>query len=417
MRSYCGREVFAGQGYDVRPTRKRLCAPKKVPVFKRKRLRVAKEPRGLSRLVDRFLAYRAGVRDAKRNEPSDKTPFQTVRELDILQERTALVKPVENSAIRIRNELRDALSRAQPLPITNRATQTASNSSTDKDTSSIESKYDAAVASLRHSFHDRTERARKDFENTEHEYNNFRHIHGLLDREPQYARDWSKPLFVLIGLFVLEGLLNATFFAGASDMGMLGGAIVAFVLAFINITIGFTIGLVSLRLLSHTVAWRRLFARFTLGIGVIALIVLNFTVAHYREYAERQFISGQSETNFGTNNTSIESVSMGSVLSHMIENPFYLGSIMSYLLLVIGLLIGILSMVEGYRGLFGNGFFDKYWGYANVHRRYQKAKNTLDQLNRLRAQAEQKWALNAQSWVTANVQMHKMWQIYISSLV
>ena len=145
---------------------------------------------------------------------------------------------------------------------------------------------------------DRLTRAVSAAEDAFASYVNFRKTRGRggkdLPVDRQIVRTASYPsshvmtFSVLAGLVLIEGLINAQFFAKGSDLGLLGGWIQAITVAFTNVIAAFfLVGFLAIRALSNP---DRPFAFGAAVVGlplaIIGIIFLNFTAAHYRDLLE-----------------------------------------------------------------------------------------------------------------------------------
>jgi hypothetical protein len=155
---------------------------------------------------------------------------------------------------------------------------------------------------------------------------------------------------LLAVLFVIEVAVNGGFLSKSNQGGILGGLSVAFVFAAFNILVSYLFGLVPIRLINH----RNLFLKF---VGVLSLIIylglailLNLALAHVREIPPDVLIDVDREA-----------------LRRLIETPFALNELQSWLLVGIGLVFSIASMTDGLMT------YDPYIGYTALERRWQSA--------------------------------------------
>ena len=118
-------------------------------------------------------------------------------------------------------------------------------------------------------------------------YIEFRKARGLV-RAAQYPDSHIMHFSVLAALVLFEGLANAYFFSKGSDLGLLGGWIQAITVAFTNVIAAFfLIGFLAVRGLSNPKRPYTFAAALVgLPIGVVAIVFLNFSAAHYRDLLE-----------------------------------------------------------------------------------------------------------------------------------
>jgi len=109
---------------------------------------------------------------------------------------------------------------------------------------------------------------------------------NCLRREPQPRDNPMQIAFWIAAIVLLETSLNATFFAVGSDRGLLGGAIQAFVISFLNVMMAWLLGRFSIPLLNHCLPEKKY-----MGYGAVLLLVggaffLNLFAGHYRAALE-----------------------------------------------------------------------------------------------------------------------------------
>jgi hypothetical protein len=203
---------------------------------------------------------------------------------------------------------------------------------------------------------------RRHLRDVEAERDEFRRRHRLL-RTARAAAGGSLTLKIgiLVLLFVFEVFLNGFFLAKGSELGYVGGAAEALIFALFNIGVSFLAGAVGVRELNHRNYLRKLFGLLSL-LGYLALaIVLNLTLAHYRE-AAGSFVSDAGQE----------------VLVRLRTAPLGIADVKSWLFFGIGILCSLIA--------FGDSFliFDPYPGYGMLERRrtgayeaYIRRKNEL----------------------------------------
>jgi hypothetical protein len=202
---------------------------------------------------------------------------------------------------------------------------------------------------------------RRRLNESEAEREDFRKRHRIARpaRLPTPSKMLLKIGFLAV-LFVIEVAVNGGFLSRSNEGGILGGLSVAFVFAAFNILVSYLFGLVPIRLINH----RNLLLKF---IGLLSLIVylalallLNFALAHVREIPP-EVLDVDREA-----------------LRRLVETPFVLHELQSWLLVGIGLVFSIISMVDGLMT------YDPYIGYTALERRWQSAseryRNAKDEL-------------------------------------
>lgn len=150
-----------------------------------------------------------------------------------------------------------------------------------------------------HRVEDRLTRASDGADDAFRSYVHFQKTRGRLDGKPlpperQLIRAASYPashvmtFSILAALILLEGLVNAQFFAKGSDLGLLGGWIQAITVAFTNVIAAFfIIGFLCVRgLFNPDRPFSFLASAIGLPLAFAGVVFLNFTAAHYRDLLE-----------------------------------------------------------------------------------------------------------------------------------
>lgn len=194
----------------------------------------------------------------------------------------------------------------------------------------------------------------RDARDAKKEYDDFRIRHGL-------ARPAHDPgnRFLTIALLALaiavESALNGVFFAEGSDLGLVGGVMLALGISVVNVVVlGFVLGLFPARWTHHRSLLVRAPGWFLLLAGLGLLVVFNAGIAHFRDAYER----------LG------EGVDLLQVWAHLRDQPFGLVRIQSWLLFFLGLFFAGLGFWKGY------GFDDPYPGYGRVARHWQETERS-----------------------------------------
>lgn len=179
-----------------------------------------------------------------------------------------------------------------------------------------------------------------------------------IDREETSS---EKPIFhysILSLIILVESIINSFFFASGSDLGILGGAMQAFIVALLN----FMFAMIVFKLYSFfTDIKRSLFYKRILQILIIFMsffvLIFHLIVGHFRDA-----ISISPEEAY--------KMSMNTFLN----SPFTLESFQSWMLIVIGISIFIFVLFELSK------IMDPYPGYSKITEKYIKAKNEFESL-------------------------------------
>ena len=191
---------------------------------------------------------------------------------------------------------------------------------------------------------------RRNVDSTQFEWEGFRRQHELTRpaHYPQGLGAWVLRVGILLAILLGEAALNSSFFAKGSDYGLLGGALVAVMVAAVNVGLGVAAGFFPARWIEH----RTLRPLGVLGLalwGSVA-VLFNFGVAHYRTALES--MSADPET-----------LARANFFAH----PLDLG-LHSWWLLGIGLAFTTVAMLDG------RSMDDHYPGYGAVDRHLEEAK-------------------------------------------
>jgi len=232
---------------------------------------------------------------------------------------------------------------------------------TEQVKSNISASIDRTVVEHRRSLHD----LRLLDLQRQRELRAFRHEHRL-SRGAHYKESMAMVVGVLLGVFVLESLLNGSLFSQIVSNGLVGGAFVAGTISLINIVLGIVAGLWGWRLISHRKPHIRVVgSAITLLCHLFALF-WNLFVAHFREVAET--MSLQPDFDFDLARL------QGATFAHIAEYGLLgLDSLQSWALLLLGILIHFVAAKEGW-----DDVADRYLDYKAVDRRARDARAAFD---------------------------------------
>lgn len=157
-------------------------------------------------------------------------------------------------------------------------------------------------------------------------------------------------------LVVVEGIVNAAFFASGSDLGLLGGALLAAMFSVVNVSVGVLNGWFPLRWAHHrnwAIKLAGLVCFPTLCVGSMALSAF---VAHYRDVAQ----------------ATPDADPFKAAYSGLMHDPFGLLSIESWLLFGLGLACAGLAVAKGF------ALDDPHPGYGAYDRRRTAAQSEYE---------------------------------------
>jgi hypothetical protein len=154
-------------------------------------------------------------------------------------------------------------------------------------------------------------------------------------------------------LLMVETVLNGSFLAKGSELGLLGGATEAFAFALLNVVGSFLFGRLGLPELSHRNVLRKSVGLMSLAAFLAFAVTLNLALAHYREVSGTIVGGGGEE-----------------VMRRLSAAPFVFADVKSWLFAGIGLLFAVIAFIDGYATV------DPYPGFGDIERRLGAARET-----------------------------------------
>jgi hypothetical protein len=186
------------------------------------------------------------------------------------------------------------------------------------------------------------------------DYRFFKTAHRL-DRDADLPGSVFDAFSLLVFFIALDGAINAAFFMDASPYGLVGGLITAAVISLLNVGVGFFLGVLPLRYLQHRNRLHRIWAFPLFCGGVLAVILLNFGVGHYRD-----LISVSKDAQ------------IPEIWQPMVNQTFQLQTLQSYGLTIVGMFIAAFSATKGY------SIFDKYPEFGKMYKLRETAKDDFE---------------------------------------
>ncbi|MFS8980897.1 hypothetical protein PO002_41980 [Cupriavidus necator] len=176
------------------------------------------------------------------------------------------------------------------------------------------------------------------------ELQRFRDANGLTRdaRLPSKLNRWSKRAVLFLCVLV-EGLLNANFFAQGLDDGLVGGFFYAFLLALVNVSLAFVIGRHLIPYVVHVRSGLKLVGLLGVALMLICVGGVGLAIAHFRD----TLTAGVPDAAVAT-------------LQAWRNSPFELHDIMSWLLFLLSACFGLSA------GIAGLSFLDRYPGYTEI---------------------------------------------------
>lgn len=184
------------------------------------------------------------------------------------------------------------------------------------------------------------------------EYEKFRQAHNL-DRQARQPAARLMTVAWLPTMVAIESVFNGMFFAEGSNLGLIGGVLIAVSLSAVNVLFGFLVGWGPARWASHCSWLVRLPGIVMTSAGVLAVLGFNIMIGHYRDAYESMG----------------DAVSLAAVWHAAIDNPAGFIALASWLLLLMGCFFSGVGGWKGYR------FDDPYPGYGELDRRRDHAEH------------------------------------------
>jgi hypothetical protein len=188
------------------------------------------------------------------------------------------------------------------------------------------------------------------------EQRRFKTIHQI-DRIPDFPQN-SQLFFryaLLFALIVVEGALNAGFFAQGMDTGLIGGFVTAAVMAAINVVVSFLIGRFVVRWIFHRRWWGKLLGIIGLTGFIVFVLFMAISITHLRD-ALLEGVANPSEFAWIT----------------IQEKLFAIKDLYTWFLMMITAGFGMTAMIDG---IFMD---DRYPGYGRISRRAEQARSNFE---------------------------------------
>jgi hypothetical protein len=171
---------------------------------------------------------------------------------------------------------------------------------------------------------------------------------------------------ILVLMVLVEGVLNAWFFAQGLDSGWLGGFFTAGVFAAFNVLIAYFLGRLGVRYVVHVHPALKTVGVATVLAAFCLMVTIGLGIAHYRD----ALTHGAEDA---------ANAALGAFVSH----PFQLRDIFSWPLFGISIGFAVAALLDG---IFAD---ERYPGYGNVTRRTLDAVSEYDdELEDLRMELE-----------------------------
>lgn len=187
----------------------------------------------------------------------------------------------------------------------------------------------------------------------------FKAANGLV-REPKKPMpklikvSWHIFLFFLV---IVEGALNANFFADGLDGGFIDGLMYAIGLSALNVYVGFILGF-RLKHFNHVSVARKASAAIALFLAIGFMLLVALSTTHMRDA-------------FGA--IGLDGKPMALALQTLRSDPLHFSGLDSVLMFIISCVFSIAAWIKGYT------WGDHYPGYSAVSERVLKAREVHDE--------------------------------------
>lgn len=178
-----------------------------------------------------------------------------------------------------------------------------------------------------------------------------------LTRHAQVISGTRKTIYILLAIatVVLEGLLNAGFFAVGLDGGLFQGFLYAGILAAMNVGVAMVFGRFLVPNMNHSNFVRRISGCLSLGLAFASMAGLGLIIAHFRDA-------------LGQGDDVAFNVMAAMALQALQNNPLGFHDIFSVLLCGVSVIFALGGLYEGYK------LSDPYPGYAKVQQVADEAR-------------------------------------------
>ncbi|WP_037499245.1 hypothetical protein [Sphingomonas jaspsi] len=181
---------------------------------------------------------------------------------------------------------------------------------------------------------------------------------------------WGVAIFAVAA----ETAINAIFLRVNDDLGYIGGGMMAFAIAAINVGIATLCGKVVMPFKNSVHPFQRWRANAFITLYCFAALLLNLAGAHYR------FVKGQGAAD-----------PEGAAITHLLANPIGLPNVVAWLLILFGLGCSLAALIAAYQS------DDPYPEYGPVSRQHdeilerynQGIEDATDELRRIKDDAVQ----------------------------
>ena len=190
---------------------------------------------------------------------------------------------------------------------------------------------------------------------SQEELGKFRSTHGI-EREARWPSNTKSFMMYSLALvvIVIEGLLNAGFFAHGLDSGLLGGFLTAMASAFVNVSVAFALGKFVICYVHHRNLGIKLFGILATVVALALIVTIGFGIAHYRDALTS------------------ETAEPAKAAYEALRGGLLPRDIMSWGLFALSCFFGLVALFDGYKT------DDPYPGYGRISRRTMEVVEDYD---------------------------------------
>jgi hypothetical protein len=298
----------------------------------------------IGKQAQHYQLEQRGAEDGARNLPTSDSELEAQSEQTIVG---AILAERARCLVDLSSQLRaerDALAHLQTAMDVAGMRQGADEA--DAELGTLKVRYASKLSALRGSRSEMTE-----------EYTAFRRANKLT-RMARQPKNRTQVVLLMCLFIVIEAVVNAWFFAGASERGLLGGAIMAAIFSTANIVVAVVNGWGPIRWANHRNLVIKLAGMASVVLVTAGSLLLNFFVAHYRDMAE----------------VTAETPPLPDIFWRMLHAPFSLQGIESWFLMAFGIGFAVCAVAKG------NCLDDPYPRYGSHDRRRLAARDAYEAL-------------------------------------
>lgn len=292
-----------------------------------------------------MIQQELNIADNAVEQAMNESPKTTDKELDVYQQQ--IVDHVSDSIVRERHQ---TLAQLDELDSTRKHIESVIEGfSLDAVAESARQK----IVRLHAEWHEILENAKSEEGAALRNYKYFVYKNQL-KREASYPESKVLHWAFIIAAILIESIVNSFFFAGASDMGLLGGLFQALFISLSNIGSALLIGIYVLPYKNHVDSKKQTRAKIATGAYIVFAFLFNLATAHYRTLIETDPLTAKINA-----------------IPHLIHHPFDI-NFEAWNLLIIGMMFVIVALLKGYKS------DDVYPGFGEIDRKFKNAANYRD---------------------------------------